>query len=432
MRFDNRDDAGMRLARELEQLRSRRPIVLGLPRGGVPVAARIADHLGAPLDVLVVRKLGVPGNPEFGFGAVAEHGVRVFDQDVCDRMGISSRDVDRIAHEQEEQVRHRVSLFRSGRPIMDVRGRTVIVADDGLATGSTATAAIEALRAYGAAHIVVAVPVGAREAVDRLGRLADEVVCLVIPPDFRAVGDYYADFTQVADGTVRTLLRDRSTRDVAIPVPTEAGPVLRLPGTLSVPPDAEGLIVFAHGSGSSRLSPRNQKVAHILNEGRLATLLFDLLRPEEGPDRRLVFDVEFLARRLVVAMDWATEVDAVRGLPLGLFGASTGAAAALIAAAQAPRLVRAVVSRGGRPDLAEPWLHRVTAPTLLIVGGNDIDVLRLNRVAAGRISGFHRVEVVPHATHLFEEPGTLDQAAALARNWFQRYLLGQATVGKAG
>ena len=431
MFFENRDDAGKRLAEALEPLRRQEPIILGLPRGGVPVAAWIAERLGAPLDVLVVRKLAAPDNPEFAFGAVAEHGVRIFDQRLCDRLGISPRDIERISHEQGSQVRDRVSLFRAGRPIIDVRDRTVIVADDGLATGSTAEAAVRSVRAYGASRVIVAVPVGSREAVERLRRVADEVVCLETPPDFRAVGDHYADFSQVTDASVRALLMQRATREVAIPVPTSAGPVIRLPGTLSVPPDARGLVIFAHGSGSSRLSPRNQKVARILHEGGLATLLFDLLKSEEGPNRRLVFDVEFLAGRLGAAMDWAAEVDPVRGLPMGLFGASTGAAAALIAAAQSPQRVRAVVSRGGRPDLAERWLHRVTAPTLLIVGGNDIEVLRLNESAADQIAGFHRVEVVPHATHLFEEPGTLDQAAALARNWFQHYVPANSAGEKA-
>ena len=422
MAFDNRSEAGRRLALALEPYRDREPIVLGLPRGGVPVAAAVAAHLGAPLDVLVVRKLGTPGNPEFGFGAVAEHGVRLFDQRACDRLGISQRDVDRIAHEQENEVRERVSQFRAGRPIIDMRGRTVIIVDDGLATGSTAAAAIAAVRAYGAARVIIAVPVGSRQAVARLRDLADEVICLEIPAEFLAVGEHYADFTQVQDSEVRAILLARTPHEVSIPIPTSAGPVLRLPGTLSLPPNARGLVIFAHGSGSSRLSPRNQKVARVLHDGQLATLLFDLLKPEEEPNRRLVFDVEFLAGRLLAALDWASEIGAVRGLPVGIFGASTGAAAALIAAAQAPDRVHAVVSRGGRPDLAEAWLPRVTAPTLLIVGGDDIDVLRLNRYAAQLLGGPHQLEVVPHATHLFEEPGTLDRAAALARHWFQEHL----------
>jgi putative phosphoribosyl transferase len=183
-------------------------------------------------------------------------------------------------------------------------------------------------------------------------------------------------------------------------------------GTLTEPQEALGLVLFAHGSGSSRFSPRNRAVADVLHGAGLATLLLDLL-PEEGVvDRR--FDIELLGERVTAAVDWAEP----RGLPEGLFGASTGAAAALVAAAERPDVVRAVVSRGGRPDLAGPALPLVRAPTLLIVGGADTVVLDLNREAMARLEAETRLEVVPGATHLFEEPGTLDRVAELARDWF--------------
>ena len=183
-------------------------------------------------------------------------------------------------------------------------------------------------------------------------------------------------------------------------------------GTLTEPEDARGLVLFAHGSGSSRFSPRNRAVADVLHAAGLGTLLVDLL-PEEGVvDRR--FDIELLGLRMTAAVDWAEP----RGVPVGLFGASTGAAAALVAAAERPGVVRAVVSRGGRPDLAGDALPRVTAPTLLIVGGNDAVVLQLNREAIARLEVESRLEVVSGATHLFEEPGTLDRVAELARDWF--------------
>ncbi len=192
------------------------------------------------------------------------------------------------------------------------------------------------------------------------------------------------------------------------------------------PAKATGLVLFAHGSGSSRHSPRNAFVADALAEGNLATLLFDLLTPEEEAiDRRtaaLRFDIGLLATRLVAATQWAREDPTVCDLPIGYFGTSTGAAAALIAAATLPREVRAVVSRGGRPDLAGSYLPRVQAPTLLIVGGADDVVIDLNREAAARMTVRHRIEIVPGATHLFEEPGTLAEVARLAREWFARYL----------
>jgi putative phosphoribosyl transferase len=197
----------------------------------------------------------------------------------------------------------------------------------------------------------------------------------------------------------------------------------QLPGELIVPGDAGGVVVFAHGSGSSRRSPRNVAVAKRLNVAGLATLLFDLLTPAEAADRALVFDIELLASRLEAAIVAVRVADEVRALPLGLFGASTGAAAALVASTFDGANVGAIVSRGGRPDLAGNVLQRVAAPVLLIVGSNDPDVLDLNRGAAERIRAETRVEVVPGATHLFEEPGALDIVSELATSWFVRNLV---------
>jgi pimeloyl-ACP methyl ester carboxylesterase len=193
---------------------------------------------------------------------------------------------------------------------------------------------------------------------------------------------------------------------------------LSLPGELEVPAGASGLVIFAHGSDSSRHSPRNQYVADVLNEAGLATLLFDLLTPAEAPDRRNVFDIELLASRLTATREWA--VESVGRLPVGYFGASTGGAAALWSAAQTE--VRAVVSRGGRIDLAGPRLASVTAPTLLIVGERDDDVLRFNRDSQRALRCTNQLEIVAGATHLFPEPGALEQVAELARDWFLRAL----------
>jgi dienelactone hydrolase len=199
----------------------------------------------------------------------------------------------------------------------------------------------------------------------------------------------------------------------------------RLEGTLALPARADAVILFAHGSGSSRFSPRNRAVARWLNEAGLGTLLFDLLTAEEQVvDERtgaLRFDISLLARRLTGAVDAAAGMRETRGLHTGLFGASTGAAAALVTAAERPERIAAVVSRGGRPDLALPDLPRVRAPTLLIVGGLDGPVIGMNRQAAARLSCEHRLEIVPGATHLFEEPGALEQVAQLAADWFLRH-----------
>lgn len=206
---------------------------------------------------------------------------------------------------------------------------------------------------------------------------------------------------------------------LSVTVPVDS---VRLDGTLSVPTAASGVVLFAHGSGSSRHSPRNRFVADLLNESGLATLLIDLLIADEQEvdlqTAQLRFDIPFLAKRLVAITEWLSRHTGVRGLSLGQFGASTGAGAALVAAAEKPGLVRAVVSRGGRPDLAGRALARVTAPTLLIVGGADTLVIDLNRKAMAQMHCEKHLQIIPGAGHLFEEPGALKKVAGLARDWF--------------
>jgi putative phosphoribosyl transferase len=215
--------------------------------------------------------------------------------------------------------------------------------------------------------------------------------------------------------------------EIAIPLGN-----IELMGTLRLPPDAQGLVLFAHGSGSSRFSPRNRYVADVLHAHHFGTLLMDLLTPaEEEHDNvtgELRFNIPLLSRRVADTIDWLSQQPSFMQLPLGLFGASTGAAAALVAAATHIERVKAVVSRGGRPDLADDSLPLVLAPTLLIVGENDPEVLALNRQAMNRMTGSRQLLIVPHATHLFEEPGALGQVARNAAAWFTCYLAGQSVA----
>ncbi|THA77260.1 phosphoribosyltransferase family protein [Streptomyces sp. A0592] len=424
MLFTDRADAGERLAEAVRHLEGDRPVVLGLPRGGVPVAFPVARALGAPLDVIVVRKLGVPHHRELGFGAIGEGGVRVISEDIVRISGVTQQDLAAVEHAEEAELARRARRFRGNRPRVPLDGRTVIVVDDGIATGATAAAACRVVRAQGAARVVLAVPVAAPDAVARLRGETDEVVCLSAPRAFRAVGEWYRDFSQTADEEVVSLLAraaaapapGRATRPAAVEV--DAGG-LALAGDLALPEGAAAVVVFAHGSGSSRRSPRNRSVAADLNRAGLGTLLFDLLTPAEEADRANVFDIGTLAERLADATGWLRRR---ASLPIGYFGASTGAAAALWAASAAGADIGAVVSRGGRPDLAGPRLAAVRAPTLLVVGGRDTTVLDLNRAAQRELRCENRLEVVPGATHLFEEPGALEQVAALARAWFARHL----------
>ncbi|MFF4419918.1 phosphoribosyltransferase family protein [Streptomyces sp. NPDC001549] len=425
MLFTHRAEAGEKLAEALRHLKAEDPVVLGLPRGGVPVAYRVARALGAPLDVIVVRKLGVPHHRELGFGAIGEGGVRVINEDIVRGSRLGPQDIEAVEHAEEAELTRQATRFRGDRPRVPLDGRTVIVVDDGIATGATAAAACEVVRALGAARVVLAVPVAPPDAVARLGSAADEVVCLATPHAFRAVGEWYQDFSQTPDEEVVFLLA-RAAADPVTRPPVRAAEVevdaggLVLAGDLALPEDAGAVVVFAHGSGSSRHSPRNRSVAADLNRAGLATLLLDLLTPDEEADRANVFDIETLAGRLADATAWLRRRES---LPTGWFGASTGAAAALWAAGETGAEIGAVVSRGGRPDLAGARLAAVRAPTLLIVGSRDSTVLDLNRRAQRELRCESRLEIVPGATHLFEEPGALEEVAGLARDWFTRHLV---------
>ncbi|MGW7462372.1 phosphoribosyltransferase family protein [Streptomyces sp. NPDC054797] len=438
MQFTDRADAGARLAEALRHLAPERPVVLGLPRGGVPVAFQVARALDAPLDVIVVRKLGVPYHRELGFGAIGEGGVRVISEDIVRSSRVGQQDLAAVERAEEAELARQAARFRGDRPRLDLAGRTVILVDDGIATGSTAAAACEVVRAQGAGRVVLAVPVAPPDAIAWLATEADEVVCLSTPRAFRAVGEWYEDFSQTPDEEVVDLLARAAAATSKSSKSTASGPSgssavevdaggTALAGDLTLPETAGAVVMFAHGSGSSRHSPRNRAVAADLNRAGLGTLLFDLLTPAEEADRANVFDIETLAARLADATRWLRRRTSV---PIGYFGASTGAAAALWAAADLAdaadpgngRDVGAVVSRGGRPDLAGPRLAGVRAPTLLIVGGRDTTVLELNRQAQRELRCENRLEVIPGATHLFEEPGALDEVADLARSWFNEYL----------
>lgn len=448
-RFVDRADAGRRLADRLLPFAGSHPIVLGLPRGGVPIAAMVASALDAPLDIIVVRKLGVPFQPELAMGAIGEDEVRVLDENTIRLAHVTPHDLERVEAAERQEMRRRMARFRVHHRRRDLRGRTALIVDDGLATGSTAIAACEVARALGALHVVVAVPVAPPDAAARLADHADEFIVLESPPEFRAVGQFYEHFTQITDHEVLDILDRWTDHEPWVDVDPGADPGsascvdeevrieldgVTLPGHLAVPADPIGLVLFAHGSGSSRHSPRNTHVAALLREAGIGTLLFDLLTEDEEVDRANVFDIDLLARRLRGATAWARSQRECRDLPIGYFGASTGAGAALLAAANPEDgtgsgsgssggvRIAAVVSRGGRPDLAGTHLAEVSAPTLLIIGGRDSAVIDINCDAATLLGGVVRVVIIPGASHLFEEDGTLTEAAIEAREWFQRHL----------
>lgn len=438
MTFADREDAGRQLAERLHDYVDRTDvIVLGIPRGGVPVAYQIASRLHAPLDIFLSRKLGVPGHEELAFGALAAGDGRYLDERVVQAAGISAATIDQVTTRVRRLLDERATFYRGHRHAIDVTNQTVILVDDGIATGASAYAAINALRQMKPATIVLAVPVMPASTQAWLRKQVDKLICLYAPDNFYAVGQYYLNFGQVDDQEVVALLhrslqtpgklgpfraREIETREVVIQLAS-----VRLSGMLTVPADATGVVLFAHGSGSSRHSPRNQYVAKTLQSHGLATMLFDLLTAdEERIDQQTSqyrFDIRLLADRLIGTTHWMQTMAGVRDLPIGYFGASTGAAAALIAAAELAHQVVAVVSRGGRPDLAGDSLQHVAAAVLLIVGGMDETVLRLNQEAMQRLGCREKqLDVIPGATHLFEEEGALEMVARHATDWFERTL----------
>ena len=433
--FRNRTDAGQQLADALASLRGQHPLVLAIPRGGVPIGRIVADRLDGELDIVLVRKIGAPDNPEYAIGAIDETGA-ILRSDDSNFFDVDESYLKREAAEQLAAIRARRKIYSLDHAAIDPAGRTVVVVDDGLATGATMRAALLAVRARKPSRLVCAIPVASPRGLVSVADVVDDLVYLSAPEHFRAVGQFYESFPAVEDSEVVRLLRQSTPRSPAsavsedIRIPADG---LLLDGNLQVPEKACGLVIFAQGSGSSRNSPRNRQVAQAMHKNGLATLLFDLLGEDEASDASARFDIPRLTGRLDAAMQWAMHHPHARALPIGLFGASTGAAAALVLAARHPMAVKAVVSRGGRPDLAgHGALARVKAPTLLIVGGADSEVIVLNRSALLMLPCHAELVLIPNATHLFEEQGAMERVAALAASWFQQWLPDQGREVSAG
>ena len=441
--FEDRVDAGRELGRRLAELRGQDIVVLGLPRGGVPVAFEVAAALDAPLDVIVVRKLGLPDQPELAMGAIGEGGAACWKNTCWPMPG---------------------SVTPSCRPskMNAPCWRTVWPASGRAGPGRTSPGASPSLSTTGSPPVPPpGSPAGSPGSSAPRGSSwpsrsppptpssltePDEVVCLATPHQFSAVGYHYRDFSPTDDDEVVQLL-DAAAKRLQNSQPASRTPLgrragrrgareeveipsrgVRLQGQLHLPVPARGVVLFAHGSGSSRHSPRNRYVAAVLQQAGLGTLLLDLLTPAEERNRANVFDIELLARRLSAATDWLAPG---RTRPPARSATSGPAPAPGRPSGPPPNptaRIDAVVSRGGRPDLAGPRLSAVRAPTLLIVGSYDHEVLELNRKAKSMMRCPNQLAVVQGATHLFEEPGTLAAAAILARDWFVDYLLPAKTT----
>jgi putative phosphoribosyl transferase len=443
--YADRAEAGRAVATALGALcditRHRDVIVLGLPRGGIPVARAVADALGAPLEAIVARKLGVPGLSEVAFGAIAEGRRKVVEDSVWWYLGLPRRVVAPIVDRERRELVRRTRLYRAGAPLPEIRGRTVVLVDDGLASGATLRATALAVRRHRPTRVIAAVPVASSMHCDDVRATVDDLVTAARPEPFGTVSAWYEDFAPVSDAQVLRLLgRSCEAHVVASegsPDPTEEHEITipvgqdgrgergRLIGDLGLPNGhAAGLVILAHGGGSSRNSYRNRYLAGRLRQGGWATLRIDLLLEHEQADDDVTgdarFDIVRIARRLQCATEWAARARVSGGEGIVLFGASTGAAAALVVAATRPDLVSGVASRGGRVDLAGPSLPAVCVPVLMVVGGADLDTLARTRASVPRLPGRTRLAVIRGAGHTFEEPGALGAVGEHVVNWLGR------------
>lgn len=450
--FTDRAEAGWLLAVRLAHLREADPVVLGVSRGGVAVAFQVARGLEAPLDVIAVRKLGVPFQPELAMGAIAEGGVRVVNEDMLARAEVAEAELAEVEQQEQALLEAQVRRYRQGRSRLRLTGRLVVVVDDGLATGARARAACEAVRAGGAARVVLAVVVAPKGWEASVGPAADELVCLATPTWFFAIGQFYEEFRQVSDDEVADYLQEAARRPgrrkpvARLPVPV-GGQGGRLPlavaspgpgasrrveidaegahlvGRLEIPTRPRGVVVIAQASSRSRHDAWPRELARSLGEVGMATLLLDLLEPAEEVDRASVCDCPLLGARLAAAACWlASGATGLGELPLGYFASGASAPAALWAAGQASPEVAAVVAstRGGQEILDR--LELVPAATLLLVEGGDLAFCRGIEHAAARGAPQRPLAIVLGGRQPFDEQELAVTTRQLACQWFHAHL----------
>jgi predicted phosphoribosyltransferase/dienelactone hydrolase len=415
MHFKNRLEAAELMVTDLRRLHVKNPLVLAIPRGAVQMGAAIAHRLGGDFDIVLVHKISSVWTPELSLGAASEEGDLILSH-AAENLGVAKADLDLAGQCEIKKLKKSRAFYSPFREPIDPRGRTVIIVDDGIATGATMKAAVTLIKRKKPVEIIVAAPVASVEAVRELEAMGVSVSVLHLTPEIEDPRQFYLDFHEADDQEVASIL---SHARGAISITEDD---ISLKANVVVPAPVRGIIIFAHGTGSGRRSPRNQYVASVLQRAGFATVLVDLLDEHECVDQRKIFDIELLTERLSLVTRWVASQRSLLDLPLGYFGASTGAAAALRAAARLSGHVEAVVSRGGRPDLAQEELGLVDAPTLLIVGGHDDFVLELNRRAFSELRCEKEIVVVAEATHLFEEPGALERVAELASEWFTEHL----------
>jgi len=470
MVFKNREQAGKKLSSALKDLNLDHPLVIAFSNGGIPVAVQVAHALSAELDYLAVKKIRVPENPEYVIGALTEGGVSFIHESALKRVGLSGSELQELLKQKQASLQRQIDFFRSEIPMISPFNRNIILVDDGLASGSSARVSLRYLKSHHPKSLTLAIPVCPRKITESLKAECDEFICLYSQEDLAPFSQFYQDYFKVSDSHALRILHGSQKKheshsknsSIYASSPTSKShqmkldlphPVLpltsalwspsisqssqpsiqeieiydsscsktpiQLKGILQIPSHCKGIVIFAHGSGSSHLSPRSQIVAQIFHQTGLGTLLFDLLTPDESNSKKNIFNIPQLGARLLLALREIKKRSEIRNLPIGLFGASTGAAAALWSAAHSPHLISSIVSRGGRPDLVLSILPQVSAPVLLIVGSNDTPVIEMNSKASAQLKN-GKLILIPGATHLFEEPGALELVAESASQWFHQ------------
>lgn len=418
MVFRNRHEAGRVLAGLLTDYEDDRPVVLGIPRGGVVIAAQIARELGGEVGVVVARKLGAPGQPELGIGAVTADGTAWINEEIARSTGAGPEYIEQEIAEQAREAQRREDAF-GHRDTPSRAGRTVIIADDGLATGATARAALRSVRQAGAARVVLAVPVAPPHTVQELEAEADEVIAATIEQDFYAIGQFYLDFRPVLDDEVRAELGAKEAAgaerydaqilrgDIAIAVR-----VVRPGGDGPFP-----CVIFVHGLGSDKDSTRNVPIAERLLDLGIATVRFDLNGHGETPEDPRGRDA--YPDDLAAVYAWTVAQPAINEAGIGISGSSLGGIVAIEAIREGSIRPRTMVLRA--PPVEDDSLHDLPIAALVLVG--EVDPLRPSIERAVSRSDTAALSIVPGAGHLFDEPGALDEALGRTTRWFQEWLL---------
>jgi predicted phosphoribosyltransferase/dienelactone hydrolase len=429
MTFRDRADAGRKLAEALVPVLKPPCVVAGIPRGGVAVALPIVERFHLPLTVVYARKLTAPIAPEFAFGAIDEDGHTIVDAPSVARLELSPADVEQAKQRVSKEIRRRMATY--GVPALShfLPDAAVVLVDDGLATGLTMRAALEYARRHGAREIIVAVPCASTSAAREFERMADRFVSLLVDPDFMAVGQYYRDFSPVSDDQVIAMLtgaRGPAAQKPEVAAKDDLRLVFRnsrglaLTGRLLVPatPGPHPAVVFAHGWGSSKDSPRNRVVAEALGRLGFAAFLFDFTGHGESEGTQEESTPEQQVDDLAAALDALAGVEEVDRNRLGVVGASSGAAVAVRGAARDPR-IRVLVLRSPNLAGAEDAVSRVSVPALLVVGEHDEPIRVSIRPLLGRFGGPRALETIPGGDHLFEDPAALTRATAVTVAWFK-------------